>query len=1281
MKIGDRDRTNIKNRLVYHAVLPITVILFLGLSWYIVIRQIQGLTQAAITAYQQTELEIVRTAARAIEHYVYNQVDIHNRDEAEDKFPIDAIEQEIFTQFIAPIRLLENGDAWIYTPDYVVFDRSSDFPDAYRGKNMAEIFAIQAKLGASHYEAMTDAVMHAREGVGWYIWLPDKGKEIAAWTPVQVGEYTWIIGLSTPLPEIMISTGARQQIRAMTTIISLGSLLTLALLLAWGYSALQRWRTDQALSESQRMLGDIFDAIEDGIMVLDKDLTILHVNHAMEQQHAQTMPLVGQKCFVALRRQPTPCENCAAMRAMKSQHIQTDVMALSAPGDSKQWIEIHAYPLFDAEGEIRGVVEHARNVTERVQTEQRKAALQERLKQQNRTLSRLSTHPALAEGDLKRALPVMTEMTTATLGIARANIWQFSPDEYEMHCLEAFERASNTHSAGLVIQTEAYPHHVAALRSGIVLDTPDVQTDPRTVELTDDYWRPLGIHSTIEAPIRLHGQMTGVLCYEHTGPPRTWTSDEVAFVTQVADLVAQTFLNAEIRSRAERLAVVNRITRAVGATLQLDDLLEIVCHQIMAVFKADAFFIALYDEERRELDFRIQVDRDIQAPPTRRPLGIELTAYVITEKRPLLIRDFEQEQHDLPTPELWGTMRCPASWLGVPMQVGEQVTGVVCVQAYKPYAYGKEEELLLSTIADQVAIAVQSARLYKTIQQELIERKRAEEERERLLAAEHEQRILAETLAEVTLALTSRTRHEAVLDEILTQAQRIVPFKTANITLLQEDLVTGDHRLYAARMQGYEAFDTEAYIATLVQPLSDFPIDAEAIHSRKPIVVFDTQQDPRWVQLDKTTWIRACLFVPICLRDRVLGLLRMDSDIPHAFTEKDAQRLQPLANAAAIAIENARLVEGLEAEVAARTSEIRTEKEKLEIILRHVGDAILMVDAERHIQYINKGYTALTGYTLDDVLGKTANTIGAILSEKSEQLIQATLGKGELWQGEVIVRRKDGRTYDAALTIAPMYDVDDHFIGYVASHRDISRLKELERARNRFIANISHQFRTPVTTLRLQAYMMKRREPLEENRKYLVMMEQQIAQLDHLIQDILDMAALDSGQVVRTWDPLDLSQTFDTLLTRYQSQAQASELTLHIRPPAADLPTVKGDQERFSRALGEIVENAIKFTPAGGQITVQAESVGATAQNRTWDEQTWLAISVQDTGPGISPEEREKVFDNFFRGSLAEAGHIPGTGLGLSLAQEIVRAHGGKITVESQVGEGTTFTVWLPTRS
>jgi diguanylate cyclase (GGDEF)-like protein len=155
----------------------------------------------------------------------------------------------------------------------------------------------------------------------------------------------------------------------------------------------------------------------------------------------------------------------------------------------------------------------------------------------------------------------------------------------------------------------------------------------------------------------------------------------------------------------------------------------------------------------------------------------------------------------------------------------------------------------------------------------------------------------------VTLAITSLTSHDAVLDEILRQVQRIVPYSTANIALLEGDF------LRIAHWQGYEAFGVGELIPNLVQPLDDFLVEAEAIRSQRPVIVPDTRQEPRWVVFPEMAWIRSYLVVPIFLHDRVLGLLRLDSDTPGEFLAEDAKRLQPLVNAAAIALENAQLFE------------------------------------------------------------------------------------------------------------------------------------------------------------------------------------------------------------------------------------------------------------------------------------------------------------------------------------------------------------------------------------
>ena len=158
-----------------------------------------------------------------------------------------------------------------------------------------------------------------------------------------------------------------------------------------------------------------------------------------------------------------------------------------------------------------------------------------------------------------------------------------------------------------------------------------------------------------------------------------------------------------------------------------------------------------------------------------------------------------------------------------------------------------------------------------------------------------------QTFTEVMLTLTSKLSLPDVLDEILLQAHRLVPYYTASIMLLEKDT------LRIARWKGYDIFGSEEMVSRLEQPLAEFPMDNEVIQSGEPVVIFDTQQDARWVVLKETTWIRSTLMLPLRLRDHIAGILRLDGSKPGEFTIKDAHRLKPLASAAAIALENARL--------------------------------------------------------------------------------------------------------------------------------------------------------------------------------------------------------------------------------------------------------------------------------------------------------------------------------------------------------------------------------------
>jgi GAF domain-containing protein len=226
--------------------------------------------------------------------------------------------------------------------------------------------------------------------------------------------------------------------------------------------------------------------------------------------------------------------------------------------------------------------------------------------------------------------------------------------------------------------------------------------------------------------------------------------------------------------------------------------------------------------------------------------------------------------------------------------------------------------------------------------------------RQHVLASERTQRLLAQTLTEVTLALTSQTSRPAILDEIITQALRLVPFKAADIGLLNDNI------LRTAASYGYDAFGAEEYMSNLAQPITELPRALDAVRTQQPVVIQDTRVDPRWTNYAPTAWIRSYLAVPICLHKQVLGVLRLVDNELGAFSVEDAERLTGLAHAAAIAIGNVQFYQDLqdhaqhlERRVQERAQEIETNYAQLRAILNSTTDGILVTDLQSTIILMN----------------------------------------------------------------------------------------------------------------------------------------------------------------------------------------------------------------------------------------------------------------------------------------------------------------------------------------
>ncbi len=228
----------------------------------------------------------------------------------------------------------------------------------------------------------------------------------------------------------------------------------------------------------------------------------------------------------------------------------------------------------------------------------------------------------------------------------------------------------------------------------------------------------------------------------------------------------------------------------------------------------------------------------------------------------------------------------------------------------------------------------------------------------------------------------------------------------------------------------------------------------------------------------------------------------------------------------------------------------------------------------------------------------------------------------------------------------------------------LARIEELFRAQQRFVADVSHELRSPLTAVRGNLDLLKRgaADDAADREQMIEAMDSEIARMSRLVDDLLLLARQDSG-VPMAKQPIEL----DTLLLEVYRQAQVIAKGVLVTLGAEDQAIIVGDRDRLKQVLLNLVDNAIKYTPQGGKVTLSLTK-----------ETDWVKIAVHDTGIGIAPENIPNLFDRFYRVDKARSRDAGGTGLGLSIAKSVVDAHNGRIVVESQLGKGSTFTIWLP---
>jgi two-component system phosphate regulon sensor histidine kinase PhoR len=277
--------------------------------------------------------------------------------------------------------------------------------------------------------------------------------------------------------------------------------------------------------------------------------------------------------------------------------------------------------------------------------------------------------------------------------------------------------------------------------------------------------------------------------------------------------------------------------------------------------------------------------------------------------------------------------------------------------------------------------------------------------------------------------------------------------------------------------------------------------------------------------------------------------------------------------------------------------------------------------------------------------------------------VRKALADNQTVQGEALLGPAPGLSF--AVTVAPIQA--DGARGAVLVLHDISELRRLERVRQDFVANVSHEFKTPLTAIQgfAETLLGGALEDPQNSQRFLGIIREHAARLGRLTDDLLKLSEIEAGKLELEMHPVPMGELIEACAETTRLKAAEKNISLKLDCPS-DLPAVRGDSIRLREVLQNLLDNAVQYTPSGGAITVQA-----IAENQ-------VAIAVIDTGIGIPQAEQERIFERFYRVDAARSREVGGTGLGLSIARHLVEAHGGLIEVKSEVERGSTFTVFLP---